>query len=60
LVLHIQTSAQAIDDFLQLIGILAEEKRAAGLENPGVDSSITSATKIYVRPKKPLVDPSST
>jgi len=57
LVIHIQTDSRAIDDFLNLVRTLAEEKKKAGLNNTGVDSSITSATKIYVRPKKPLVKP---
>jgi len=60
LVIHIQTDPGAVDDFLQLVKVLAEEKKKAGLDNPAVTSAITAATKIYVRPKKPLVDPATT
>jgi len=55
LVLHIQTSSIAMENFLALIKKLAEEKRIAGILPGQVDSTITSATKIYVRPKKPLI-----
>lgn len=51
LVLHIQTSPQAVEDLLALIRQLAEEKRAAGF----VPTDITGkpSGNIYVRAKKP-------
>jgi len=56
LVLHIQTSPKAIEDLLALIRTLAEEKKKAGFTPSQENSAITSATKIYVRPKKPLIN----
>lgn len=56
LVIHIQTSLGAIEDFLSLLGLLAEEKKRSGAILSQEELLITSATKIYVRPKKPLVD----
>jgi len=41
---HIQTTEQAIDDFLELIRSLAEEKRAAGFVR-----SVEKATNISHR-----------
>lgn len=48
LVIHIQTSEQAADDFLEIVRKLAKEKRDAGFvpTNPSADSDIKD---IYVR-----------
>lgn len=55
IVVHIQTSEQAIDDFLSLIRQLAEEKRAAGWVPPATNGNATSALKdVYVRRKPNL------
>jgi threonine aldolase len=56
LVVHTQTLSTAIDDFLALIKELAEEKKRAGIIPGQMDPAITSATRIYVRPKKPLIN----
>lgn len=49
LVVHIQTTEAAIDDFLALIRELAEEKRKAGFVRP--DGPSTALKNIYVRRK---------
>ncbi len=48
LVVHIQTSEAAVDDFLGVVRALAEEKRAAGFVKP--EGQADSAFKdVYVR-----------
>lgn len=55
LVVHIQTSERAIDDFLSVVRQLAEEKRAAGWVPPDANGHPTSAFKdVYVRRKPNL------
>jgi len=50
LVLHIQTSESAVDDFLSVVRQLAEEKKAAGFVNPEPTANGTKTYKdIYVR-----------
>ncbi|KXN84776.1 putative low-specificity L-threonine aldolase [Leucoagaricus sp. SymC.cos] len=50
LVVHIQTSEQAVDDFLSVVRQLAKEKRAAGWVPPTNGHAKTSAFKdVYVR-----------
>ena len=51
LVLHIQTSPQAVEDLLALLRQMAEEKKAAGLVPTDVNGK--SHGNIYVRAKKP-------
>ena len=46
LVVHIQTSPQAITDFLDLVKALAEEKRAAGFVKPE-RSNVNGSDNIY-------------
>ncbi|THH19712.1 hypothetical protein EW146_g1479 [Bondarzewia mesenterica] len=53
LVVHIQTTEQAVDDFLALIRTLAEEKRKAGFVRPESKPQTNGRPKdIYVRPQK--------
>ncbi|KAG6911757.1 hypothetical protein DXG01_000003 [Tephrocybe rancida] len=49
LVLHIQTSEAAVDDFLSLISQLAEEKRKAGFVKPDTPVKVTGYKDIYER-----------
>lgn len=50
LVVHIQTSEEAVEDFLSVIRLLAEEKKAAGWVVPTDDNARTSTMKdVYVR-----------
>ncbi|KAI0307578.1 pyridoxal phosphate-dependent transferase [Multifurca ochricompacta] len=51
LVVHIQTSEQAIDDFLNVLRSLAEEKKAAGFVRPAGKVDDGSYKDIYVRRK---------
>ena len=47
---HIQTSEEAVEDFLSVIRMLAEEKKAAGWVMPTDDNARTSTMKdVYVR-----------
>ncbi|KIK71276.1 hypothetical protein GYMLUDRAFT_33420 [Collybiopsis luxurians FD-317 M1] len=46
-VLHIQTSESAVDDFINLIATLAEEKRKAGFVKPEVQ--VNGHRDVYVR-----------
>lgn len=47
---HIQTSEEAVEDFLSVIRLLAEEKKAAGWVMPTDDNARTSTMKdVYVR-----------
>ncbi|KAJ6574878.1 pyridoxal phosphate-dependent transferase [Mycena capillaripes] len=54
LVIHIQTSESAVEDFLSVIRKLAEEKKAAGFVKPEPAANGTVYKDIYVRrvPKK--------
>lgn len=46
---HIQTSEEAVEDFLSVIRLLAEEKKAAGWVVPTGDNARTSTMKdVYV------------
>ncbi|KAG6832230.1 hypothetical protein H0H92_004195 [Tricholoma furcatifolium] len=49
LVVHLQTSEAAVDDFLALIRELAEEKRVAGFIKPDAASKVNAHKDIYVR-----------
>jgi threonine aldolase len=51
LVVHIQTSGEAIDDFLTLIRSLAEEKKAAGFLRPVGKAGNNSCKDMYVHMK---------
>ncbi len=46
-VIHIQTSEAAVDDFLALIGDIAEEKKKAGFVKPEINGTHTK--DVYVR-----------
>ncbi|KAI0803065.1 pyridoxal phosphate-dependent transferase [Irpex lacteus] len=50
LVIHIQTSPKAVDDLIELIRVLAEEKAKAGFV-PSPDAYSTQRQNIYVRAK---------
>lgn len=50
LVVHIQTSPKAVDDLIELIRVLAEEKAKAGFV-PSPDAYSTQRQNIYVRAK---------
>ncbi|KAA1468589.1 hypothetical protein DENSPDRAFT_833945 [Dentipellis sp. KUC8613] len=53
LVVHIQTSEQAVDDFLALIRTLGEEKKAAGFVRPEGQAKVNGKPRnIYVRSVK--------
>lgn len=53
LVVHIQTSPEAVDDLLALVQQLAEEKKAAGFVRPEAHVNGNGATKnMYVRVRK--------
>ena len=47
LVIHIQTTPEAVDDLLALVRTLANEKRAAGFVPPEKKSEVTGPTSIY-------------
>lgn len=49
LVVHIQTSESAVDDFLALINELAEEKKRAGFMKPNLPTEQKVHKDIYVR-----------
>ena len=49
LVVHIQTSPQAVEDFLDVVRKLAEEKKAAGFVPPEKKPNGRSYGNIYVR-----------
>ncbi|TFL06422.1 pyridoxal phosphate-dependent transferase [Pterulicium gracile] len=51
LVVHIQTSTEAAEDFLELIKTLAEEKKAAGFVYVKPAKNVNGARSIYVRRK---------
>lgn len=50
LVIHIQTSPKAVDDLIELIRVLAEEKAKSGFV-PSPDAYSTQRQNIYVRAK---------
>jgi threonine aldolase len=47
LVVHIQTTEQAIDDFLGVVRSLAEEKKAAGFVRSAEKAGYTSHKDMY-------------
>ncbi|KAF9451788.1 threonine aldolase [Macrolepiota fuliginosa MF-IS2] len=49
LVVHVQTSEQAVDDFLSVIHQLAEEKKAAGWVQPANGHKTSAFKDVYVR-----------
>ena len=49
LVVHIQTTEQAIDDFLSLVAQLAEEKKQAGFVPQPVEKKAGTYHDVYVR-----------
>lgn len=49
LVVHIQTSESAVEDFLALISELAEEKKRAGFIKPDLSTERKVHKDIYVR-----------
>lgn len=49
LVIHIQTSDAAVDDFLEVVRKLAEEKRKAGFVKPESQPSEAAFKDVYVR-----------
>ena len=50
LVIHIQTSTQAVEDLINLIRVLADEKVKAGFV-PSPEAYATKRQNIYVRAK---------
>lgn len=48
LVVHIQTTPEAVQDFLSIVRTLAEEKKAAGFV-PSADASASAPTDVYLR-----------
>lgn len=52
LVVHIQTSSQAVDDLIELIRVLAEEKAKAGFVPTNGAISGSAIQNIYVRAVK--------
>lgn len=53
LVVHVQTTEKAVEDFLALIRELAEEKRKAGFVAPGAEPQVPGKYRdIYIRPVK--------
>ena len=58
LVVHVQTSPQAVEDLLALIRKLAEEKKAAGFVAPEKKSTPNgrSYSSVYVKVKRPAAE----
>lgn len=52
LVVHIQTSTRAVDDLIDLIRVLAEEKAKAGFVPTDVLTNGSAVQNIYVRAVK--------
>lgn len=53
LVLHIQTSEEAVDDLLRIVRELAEEKKAAGFVRPAENANGAGEYRdVYVRVAK--------
>lgn len=53
MVVHIQTDEKAVDDLLELIGQLAEEKKKAGFVWRPERSRLRKKPLEYIRPRTP-------